>query len=172
MTARLTDAVGNAGANSTATSVTVDAGAPTATVAITAIADDNGTSSSDYVTNDTTLTVSGTHGPLGSGEKCRSAATAAPAGSMSPPARRAPELYRSHAARHELHLPGADRRHRGQCRDNTASQAVTIDTAAPKAPSITSIAENGGGGINAGEASDGTPVVVGLAGTERRRPRR
>ena len=44
---------------------------------------------------------------------------------------------------------------------NTASQAVTIDTAAPTAPSITSIPENGGGGINAGEASNGTPVVVG-----------
>ena len=26
-------------------------------------------------------------------------------------------------------------------------------------------AENGGGGIDAGEASDGTPVVVGLTGT-------
>ena len=42
---------------------------------------------------------------------------------------------------------------------------MTIDTAAPTAPSITSIPENGGGGINAGEASDGTPVVVGLTGT-------
>ena len=48
---------------------------------------------------------------------------------------------------------------------NTASQAVTIDTAAPTAPSITSIPENSGGGINAAEASDGTPVVVGLTGT-------
>ena len=47
---------------------------------------------------------------------------------------------------------------------NTASQAVTIDTAAPTAPSITSIPESGGG-INAGEAANGTPVVVGLAGT-------
>ena len=42
---------------------------------------------------------------------------------------------------------------------------MTIDTVAPTAPSITAIPENGGGGINAGEASDGTPVVVGLAGT-------
>ena len=42
---------------------------------------------------------------------------------------------------------------------------MTVDTAAPTAPSITSIAENGGGGINAGEASDGTPVVVALTGT-------
>ena len=42
---------------------------------------------------------------------------------------------------------------------------MTIDTAAPTAPTITSILENGGGGINAGEASDGTPVVIGLTGT-------
>src|SRR4030095_16958227 len=48
---------------------------------------------------------------------------------------------------------------------NTDSQVVTIDTAAPAAPSITAIPENSGGGINAGEASGGTPVVVGLAGT-------
>ena len=48
---------------------------------------------------------------------------------------------------------------------NTDSQAVTIDTVAPGAPSITTIPENSGGGINAAEASNGTPVVVGLAGT-------
>ena len=47
----------------------IDTAAPTATVAITAIATDSGTSSSDYVTSDTTLTVSGTHGALGAGEK-------------------------------------------------------------------------------------------------------
>ena len=68
MTAGLTDIAGNAGANSTATPVTVDTVAPTAEVAITAIATDSGTSSSDFVTNDTTLTVSGTHGLLGPGE--------------------------------------------------------------------------------------------------------
>ena len=46
-----------------------------------------------------------------------------------------------------------------------SATSVTVDTAAPTAPSITSIAENSGGGINAGEASNGTPVVVGLTGT-------
>ena len=40
-----------------------------------------------------------------------------------------------------------------------------LDQSAPNAPSITSIPENGGGGINAAEASDGTPVVVSLSGT-------
>ena len=68
MTARLTDAAGNVGPTSGAFPVTVDTVAPTAAVAITAIATDSGTSSSDYVTNDTVLTVSGTHGSLGPGE--------------------------------------------------------------------------------------------------------
>ncbi len=40
-----------------------------------------------------------------------------------------------------------------------------LDQSAPNAPSITAIPENGGGGINAAEASDGTPVVVSLSGT-------
>ena len=47
----------------------------------------------------------------------------------------------------------------------TATHELTVDTVAPAAPAITSIPENGGGGINASEASDGTPVVVGLTGT-------
>ena len=42
---------------------------------------------------------------------------------------------------------------------------MTVDTVAPAAPVITSIPESDGGGINASEASDGTPVVVGLTGT-------
>ena len=53
----------------------------------------------------------------------------------------------------------------GNAGANSTATSVTVDTAAPTAPSITSIAENSGGGINAGEASDGTPVVVGLTGT-------
>ena len=47
----------------------------------------------------------------------------------------------------------------------TATRELTVDTLGPAAPAITSIPENGGGGIDASEASDGTPVVVGLAGT-------
>ena len=53
----------------------------------------------------------------------------------------------------------------GNASSNSAAASVTVDTVAPAAPSITSIPENGGGGINASEASDGTPVVVGLTGT-------
>jgi hypothetical protein len=47
-----------------------------------------------------------------------------------------------------------------------SNQLSIIDNTAPTAPSITSITEeSGGGGINASEASDGTPVVVSLSGT-------
>ena len=166
VTARLTDAAGNAGANSTATPVTVDTVAPTATVAITAIATDSGTSSSDYVTSDTTLTVSGTHGPLGSGETVQVSSdggaswvdvttSTASTWSYTDPATHATSFT------YQVRIVDAV----GNVDANTASQAVTIDTAAPTAPSITSITENSGGGINAGEAANGTPVVVGLAGT-------
>ena len=53
----------------------------------------------------------------------------------------------------------------GNAGANSTATPVTVDTVAPTAPSITAIPENGGGGINAAEASNGTPVVVGLAGT-------
>ncbi len=53
----------------------------------------------------------------------------------------------------------------GNTSADSAAASVTVDTLAPAAPSITAIPENGGGGINAAEASDGTPVVVGLTGT-------
>ena len=43
------------------------------------------------------------------------------------------------------------------------NQLSVLENTAPTAPSITSITENGGGGINAGEASNGTPVVVSLS---------
>ena len=166
MTARLTDAAGNAGANSSATSVTVDTVAPTAAVAITAIATDSGTSSSDYVTSDTTLTVSGTHGLLGPGEKVQVSSDGGASWADVTTSTASTWSYTDptpHATSFTYQVRIVDAA--GNVGANTASQAVTIDTAAPTAPSITSIPENGGGGINAGEASNGTPVVVGLTGT-------
>ncbi|MBD2060624.1 hypothetical protein H6F88_32295 [Oculatella sp. FACHB-28] len=47
----------------------------------------------------------------------------------------------------------------------SAAFPVTVDTIAPTAPTISSIPENAGGGINATEAADGTIVNVSLAGT-------
>ena len=256
--------------NSRRLPVTVDTAAPTAAVAITAIATDSGTSSSDFITNDTTLTVSGTHGSLGSGETVQvssdggaswfdATSTASTWSYTDPTPHGTSFTYQARIVdtvgqrRCQHRQPGSDHRHGGadgsgcdhghyrrqrhlverlyhQRHDadgfgharrcsalgetvqvssdggaswadatstastwsytdptthvtsftyrvrivdtagnvdvNTASQAVTIDTAAPAAPSITAIPENGdGGGIDPDEASDGTPVVVGLAGT-------
>jgi VCBS repeat-containing protein len=66
-TARVENAANYLGPASNAYDITIDTTAPAA-VAITAIADDTGTAG-DFITSDTTLTVSGTHGALGAGEK-------------------------------------------------------------------------------------------------------
>ena len=109
--------------------------------------------------------MSGTHGALGSGEKVQvssdggaswaDATSTASTWSYTDPATHATSFT------YQVRIVDAV----GNVDANTASQAVTIDTAAPNAPSITSIPENAGGGINAIEAANGTPVVVGLAGT-------
>ncbi|MCW5735268.1 MAG: DUF4347 domain-containing protein [Enhydrobacter sp.] len=65
---RQIDVAGNPSADSDTLSFTLDTMAPTAAVAITAISTDSGTAG-DFITNDGTLTVSGTHGVLGAGEK-------------------------------------------------------------------------------------------------------
>jgi Ca2+-binding RTX toxin-like protein len=166
VTARLTDVAGNVGTNSTATSVTVDTVAPTAEVLITAITSDSGASSNDFITSDTSLTVSGTHGPLGTGERVQVSSNGGASWA---------EVTSSTATTWSFTDPAAHTTSFtylarvigsvGNVGANTASQPVTIDTAAPTAPSITSIPDNAGGGINAGEASDGTTVVVSLAGT-------
>ena len=61
------DPAANVG-NTDSQAVTIDTSAPTAAVDITAITDDTGTAG-DFTTSDTTLTVSGTNGALGAGEK-------------------------------------------------------------------------------------------------------
>ena len=65
--ARVIDAAANVG-NTDSQAVTIDTSNPTAALDITAIADDTGTAG-DFITSDTTLTVSGTNGALGAGEK-------------------------------------------------------------------------------------------------------
>ena len=61
------DAADNVGTTASQ-AITIDTTAPAAALAITAIADDTGTAG-DFITSDTTLSVSGTNGALGSGEK-------------------------------------------------------------------------------------------------------
>ena len=65
---RVVDLAGNVGAT-TGQTVTVDTTAPAQSITIDGITDDSGQSASDFITNDTTLTLNGTlGGPLGAGE--------------------------------------------------------------------------------------------------------
>ncbi|MDF0604699.1 Ig-like domain-containing protein [Neisseriaceae bacterium TC5R-5] len=66
--ARVINNAGGVGQTATQT-VVIDSAAPTASVSISAITQDNGSSSSDFVTNDNSLLINVTaSGPLGSGE--------------------------------------------------------------------------------------------------------
>ena len=115
-TARVVDAANNLGPASNAYDITIDTSNPTAAVDITAIADDTGTAG-DFTTSDTTLTVSGTHGALGAGEKVQVSSDGGTTWS---------DVTTSDATtwsftdpdrpRRELHLPGAGDRCGGQCR--------------------------------------------------------
>jgi T1SS-143 domain-containing protein len=67
--AKATDIAGNTGAVSGDYSVTIDTSPPQESVHITAISQDTGTSSTDFITNDTVLTVSGTNSALAAGDK-------------------------------------------------------------------------------------------------------
>ena len=113
--ARVIDAAANVG-NTDSQAVTIDTSNPTAAVDITAIADDTGTAG-DFTTSDTTLTVSGTNGALGAGEKVQvSSDGGATWVDVIPGHRHDLELCRSRHARRGLHLPGAGDRRGGQCR--------------------------------------------------------
>ena len=52
----------------------------------------------------------------------------------------------------------------GNASGSSPAFSVTVNTAAPAAPSIRSIIENAGGVINSAEAANGTPVVVDFVG--------
>ena len=152
VTATLTDAAGNPSANSAATSVTVDTVAPA--VAITTIegGDDlinaaeaaGGITVSGTAEIGSTLTVNGAAVTVDASGGWTTSVTPAGDGPLTVTA------VATDAAGNTA----------------TATHALTVDTVAPAAPVITLIAENAeGGSINAGEAADGTPVVVGLTGT-------
>ena len=113
--ARVIDAAANVG-NSDSQAVTIDTSNPTAAVDITAIADDTGTAG-DFTTSDTTLTVSGTHGALGAGEKVQ-VSRRRDLDRRGAGHRHDLALCRPHQPRRELHLPGAGDRCGGQCRQH------------------------------------------------------
>ncbi len=137
-----TDTFGNTG--SASLTFTLDTTAPSEVLAITAIATDSGTAG-DFITNDTSLTVSGTNGALGAGERIQVSSdggatwadvtqSTATSWSYVDPA--------THATSFTYQTRIIDTA--GNV-GTTASQAVTIDTAAPaEAVAITAIATDSG----------------------------
>jgi Ca2+-binding RTX toxin-like protein len=119
--------------------------APTTAVAITAIADDTGIAS-DFVTNDTTLTVSGTNNPLGAGEKVQitsdGGATWTDVTVVDATHWSYDDSANPHPASFTYDVRVIDIA--GNV-GNTASQAVTVDTAVPAAAvAITAVADDTG----------------------------
>ena len=131
--ARMVDGAGNVGSTASQ-AVTIDTAAPTATVAITAIADRHRRRHRrDFITSDTVLTVSGTKAALAAARRSRSAATAAlPGGLLRRTAARAGATPTPANARHQFTYQARMVDAAGNV-GSTDSQAVTIDTAAPTA---------------------------------------
>ncbi len=115
ISARLSDGLGNSSTTG-ALSVTLDTTAPAETLAITAIASDTGSSSSDFITSDTTLTVSGTNGALSAGEKIQVSSDGGTTWTDVIQNGTSWSLVDTTSASVELYLSGADRRHRRQYR--------------------------------------------------------
>ena len=150
------------GGSVTWTATSVDAVAPTALVAISSITTDTGTSSTDFITSDTTLTVAGTNGTLGSAEKVQistngttwSDVTVATSTSWTytdPTTRTSSFTYQIRVIDTAGNV------------GNTASQAITIDTTATNAPTITSVTDDVGtitGTLTSGGRTDDTNLTV------------
>ncbi|WP_128927175.1 Ig-like domain-containing protein [Bradyrhizobium guangxiense] len=140
---RIVDAAGNIGTTA-AQAVTIDTTAPTAALAITAISQDSGTAG-DFITNDTTLTVSGSNGALSSGEKIQlssdggatwadvTQSTATSWSYLDPATHASSFTYQTRIIDAAGNI------------GTTAAQAVTIDTTAPTAAlAITAIGQDSG----------------------------
>jgi len=163
----VTDAAGNSSTGN-AIEVIVDNTAPTAALAITAISNDTGSSATDFTTNDTTLTVSGTHGTLGSGEKIQISinggstwidvtSTTATTWSYVDPA-----VHTSNFT-YQVRIVDAA----GNVDPNVATQAISIDTAAPNKPTITSAADDVApqtGNVASGGSTNDTNLLLSGAG--------
>ncbi|WP_167533108.1 Ig-like domain-containing protein [Bradyrhizobium cajani] len=160
--ARIVDLSGNIG-TATSHAVTIDTGAPAEALAITAISSDTGTAG-DFVTSDTTLTVSGTNGALAASEKIQvssdggvtwadvTQSTATSWSHVDPATHAASFTYQARI----VDLAGNI--------GTTASQAITIDTGAPtEALAIAAISSDTG---TAGDfiTSDTTLTVSGSNG--------
>ncbi len=122
--------------------MTVTTVAPTAAVAIVAIANDTGTSGTDFVTNDTTLMVSGTNGVLLPGEKVQISSNGTTWADVTQ------DTSTTWSYDDAANPHGASFTYQARVINaasivgNQASQLVTIDNTAPAAPVITSATDD------------------------------
>jgi hypothetical protein len=161
-TATATDKAGNLSSASAAYTETIDTTPPPAAVAISAISPDSGSSSSDFITNHTTLTVTGTNGTLGSGESVQ---VSNDGGTTWNTATQTDTTHWSftdpttHNSSFTYQARIVDTA--GNVDANTASQAVTIDTTAP---AITNIVVAGDDDLTRSEAQAGFSVTGNASG--------
>ena len=142
--ARIVDSAGNVGTTASQ-AITIDTTAPAEALAITAIASDSGTVG-DFITNDTTLIVSGSNGALAAGEKIQVSSNGGTTWT---------DVTQTTATSWSLDdtatVHGTSFTYQARIVDSagnvgtTASQAITIDTTAPaEALAITAIASDSG----------------------------
>ncbi|MFA7019318.1 MAG: Ig-like domain-containing protein [Sphaerochaetaceae bacterium] len=164
VSATATDAVGNT-ITSTTTTFTIDTTAPTATTSIGAIDDDTGVAG-DFITNDTTLIISGTNDALDSGDKVQ---ISLDGGATWLDAAQSDATNWSYdnsanamtAGNHTLQSRVVDAAGNA---GSVHSQTITIDTAAPTSLSVnlTDDKDPIQGSITAGSVTnDTTPVISG-----------
>ncbi|WP_210253116.1 Ig-like domain-containing protein, partial [Beijerinckia sp. L45] len=145
--------------------LSVDETPPTATVAIAAITPDTGNAANDFITSATSLTLTGSNTPLGTGETVQASSdggatwanvsqTDATHWSFADPA--------THAASFTYQIRVVDAA--GNVDANTATQAIAIDTT-PPAIAIGTIA--GDDTVNKAEAAGGVAVSGTSSGADR-----
>ena len=161
VTYTLTDAVGNESGQSPAlTNVVIDTTVPSAPIAPDMTpATDSGTNSGDDSTNDTTPTFTVAAPAAGEIPKLYVDGVLVPSTFDSLTNTLTPTNPLPDGA-HSITTTITDAA--GNESPQSPSLAISIDTTAPSAPTVTAVPENSNGGVNAAEASDGSIIQVAI----------
>ena len=159
-TVKQTDQAGNQGPASAVLPVTIDTTAPAAPIAPDMTAGtDSGTNSGDDSTNDTTPTFTVAAPAAGEIPKLYVDGVLVPSTFDSLTNTLTPTNPLPDGA-HSITTTITDAA--GNESPQSPSLAISIDTTAPSAPTVTAVPENSNGGVNAAEASDGSIIQVAI----------